>query len=298
MDDANPIPFKRKVLVTGLGGQLANRLVSMSAAQVYSGLDVMGLSREDFDLTLEAQMERVFAALRPDVVLNAAAYTAVDRAEEERDLAFAVNATGTSNLARLCARHGCPLMHISTDYVFDGQSKAPYRPEDPPSPLGVYGESKLRGEELALTAWPSTRIVRVAWLYDAQGYNFMNTMLRLARAGNSLRVVSDQQGTPTNSATLAQLMLDFAVNPDWLPPGIHHFGHRGLTTWHGFATEIFKITGLRDVELAPCTTAEYPTPAARPAYSHLDPEPIHERWGKEPRTWQEELNRVLGAHFA
>jgi dTDP-4-dehydrorhamnose reductase len=298
MDALNQTPVKRKVLVTGLGGQLANRLVAMSAMHVYSGLEVLGLSRVDFDLTLEDQMERAFAALRPDVVLNAAAYTAVDRAEEERDLAFAVNATGTLHLARLCARHGCPLMHISTDYVFDGQSKTPYRLEHPPSPLGVYGESKLRGEELALAAWPLTRVVRVAWLYDVQGHNFMNTMLRLARAGSSLRVVADQQGTPTNAATLAQLMLDFAVNPDWLPPGIHHFGHRGLTTWHGFAVEIFKAAGLHDVELAPCTTAEYPTPAARPTFSHLDPEPIHELWGKKPRTWQEELTRVLGSDFA
>lgn len=279
----------KKVLVTGLGGQLANRLVSSAAGRP---LEVIGLGREDFDLTNVELMERVLTALRPDVVLNAAAYTAVDKAESESDRAFAVNADGVGELAKLCARHNCDLMHISTDYVFDGESNQPYLPSDPTSPIGVYGASKLEGEEQALAAFSDVRIVRVAWLYDADGHNFMNTMLKLGRAGKSLKVVADQTGTPTHAATLAALMLDWAERPAWLPPGVHHFGHRDVTSWHGFAAEIFKLQGL-EIDLTPCSTAEYPTPARRPAYSHLDPEAIHQLWGHEPRTWQAELARAL-----
>lgn len=277
----------RKVLVTGLGGQLANRL--MKAAASREALEVVGLARADFDLTNPEAMERVMAALRPDVVLNAAAYTAVDRAEDERDRAFAVNADGVGDLAKLSARHAAQFLHISTDYVFDGTASAPYRPDDATSPLGVYGASKLAGEELAIAANPATRVVRVAWLYDAEGHNFMNTMLRLGRAGKVLRVVDDQVGTPTNAAALAELMLDFAERPEWLPAGVHHFGHRGTTTWHGFAAEVFRVFGVEGVDLGPCSTAEYPTPARRPAYSHLDPEAIHALWGRAPRRWDEVL---------
>lgn len=283
---------QRKILVTGLGGQLANRLVAMAAG--WPALEVVGLARRDFDLTNSDQTERALAALRPDVVLNAAAYTAVDRAEEERDQAFAVNADGVGHLAGLCARHGCDLMHISTDYVFDGASDRPYLPSDETNPKGVYGASKLAGEEQALLALPTARIVRVAWLYDAQGHNFMNTMLKLGRAGKSLRVVADQTGTPTHAPALASMMLDFAASPGWLPPGVHHFGHEGTTTWHGFAEEIFRVWGVEDADLAPCTTAEYPTPAARPAYSHLDPTAIHALWGRPLRSWQEELAHSKG----
>jgi dTDP-4-dehydrorhamnose reductase len=158
----------------------------------------------------------------------------------------------------------------------------------------VYGASKLAGEQMALATNAETRVVRVAWLYDAEGHNFMNTMLRLGRAGKSLRVVDDQVGTPTNAAALAELMLDFAERPDWLPAGVHHFGHRGTTTWHGFAAEVFRAFGVEGVELAPCSTSEYPTPARRPAYSHLDPEAIHALWGRAPRRWEEEVGQVAG----
>lgn len=281
----------KKVLVTGLGGQLANRLL---ASAVGRPLEVIGLGRADFDLTNVEMMERVLTALRPEVVLNAAAYTAVDKAESESERAFAVNADGVGQLAKLCARHGCELMHISTDYVFDGESDRPYLPSDETSPIGVYGASKLAGEEQALAAFPDVRIVRVAWLYDADGHNFMNTMLKLGRAGKSLKVVADQSGTPTHAAALAELMLDWAERPAWLPPGVHHFGHKGVTTWHGFAAEIFALAGL-EVDLTPCSTAEYPTPARRPVYSHLDPEAIHRLWGREPRTWQAELARALAS---
>lgn len=282
----------QKILVTGLGGQLANRLVKVAVGR--EALEVVGLAREDFDLTNAEAMERVMTALRPDVVLNAAAYTAVDKAEEERELAYAVNADGVGDLAKLCARHHAHFLHISTDYVFDGSASAPYRRDDTTAPLGVYGASKLAGEQMALAACAETRVVRVAWLYDAEGHNFMNTMLRLGRAGKSLRVVDDQVGTPTNAAALAELMLDFAERPDWLPAGVHHFGHRGTTTWHGFAAEVFRVFGVDGVDLAPCSTAEYPTPARRPAYSHLDPEAIHALWGRAPRRWEEEVGQVAG----
>jgi dTDP-4-dehydrorhamnose reductase len=282
----------RKVLVTGLGGQLANRLVKAAVGREV--LEVVGLARADFDLTNAEAMERVMTALRPDVVLNAAAYTAVDKAEEERERAYAVNADGVGDLAKLCARHHAHFLHISTDYVFDGSASEPYRPDDATSPLGVYGASKLAGEQMALATNAETRVVRVAWLYDAEGHNFMNTMLRLGRAGKSLRVVDDQVGTPTNAAALAELMLDFAERPDWLPAGVHHFGHRGTTTWHGFAAEVFRAFGVEGVELAPCSTSEYPTPARRPAYSHLDPEAIHALWGRAPRRWEEEVGQVAG----
>jgi dTDP-4-dehydrorhamnose reductase len=282
----------RTLLVTGAAGQLGHRVLASAARRPH--LAVVGCTRADLDITDPDSVAHAFDRHRPDVVLHAAAWTAVDAAESHRDEAFAANADGAAHVARAAAARGLPLLHISTDYVFDGTSARGYLPGDPPAPLGVYGASKRAGEEAVLAAAPAlARIFRVAWLYDREGRNFLNTMLRAADAGTSLRVVDDQTGTPTHAGHFAELLLDIAEAPDRLPPGIWHYGHRGTTSWFGFAQAIFALTGRTPV-LAPCSTADYPTPAKRPRYSHLDPEPLHRALGREPVDWRVALEECVG----
>lgn len=281
----------RTLLVTGAAGQLGHRVLALAAQR--PGLAAVGLGRSDLDICDPDAVERAFDRYRPDVVLHAAAFTAVDAAESHADEAFRANRDGTAHVARAAAARGIALLHISTDYVFDGTSARGYLPGDPPAPLGVYGASKLAGEEAALAAAPAlARIFRVAWLYDREGRNFLNTMLRAADAGTSLRVVDDQTGTPTHAGHFAELLLDIAEAPDRLPPGIWHYGHRGTTSWFGFAQAIFALTG-RTPALASCTTVDYPTPAKRPRYSHLDPEPLHRALGIEPVDWRVALEECV-----
>lgn len=252
----------------------------------------VGLDRSDLDIVDARAVDAAVAAIRPDVLINCAAYTAVDRAEQEADLAHAINAVGPGNLAQAAAAHGAAFLHISTDYVFDGEQVEPYRPEDPTGPLGAYGASKLAGEEAVLAAGGRAWVVRVAWLYDAWGPNFLHTMIRLAEAGRALRVVDDQHGTPTSALSFARALRQWAKEPERWSPGIWHFGHRGVTTWFGFAQAIFEGMGM-DVDASPCSTADYPTPARRPRHSHLDPEPWFAAGGGVPETWQEALAECL-----
>jgi dTDP-4-dehydrorhamnose reductase len=199
----------RTLLVTGAAGQLGHRVLALAAQR--PGLAAVGLGRSDLDICDPDAVERAFDRYRPDVVLHAAAFTAVDAAESHADEAFRANRDGTAHVARAAAARGIALLHISTDYVFDGTAARGYLPGDPTRPLGVYGASKLAGEEAALAAAPAlARIFRVAWLYDREGRNFLNTMLRAADAGTSLRVVDDQTGTPTHAGHFAELLLDIA----------------------------------------------------------------------------------------
>lgn len=295
----------RRVLVLGAHGQLGRRLVACGAQR--SDLEVVGWGRGELDIRDEVDVRAGFAACLPDVVINAAAYTAVDAAEQDREAAWAINAEAPGVLARCAREVGASFVHISTDYVFDGTSERPYQVSDAPWPLGVYGASKWAGEQAVAAAWemgsgaagsepagsePRHWIFRVAWLYDAEGRNFLRTMMAAARRGVSLRVVDDQRGTPTCAVVFASFLLDLAVAPERLPSGVWHYGHRGVTTWFGFAQAIFARLGWHP-ELAPCTTAEYPTAAQRPAYSHLDPEPLHAVWGAPALGWEEALERCL-----
>ncbi|WP_374012114.1 dTDP-4-dehydrorhamnose reductase [Pseudoxanthomonas koreensis] len=236
----------------------------------------------------------------PDAVVNAAAYTAVDQAEDDREAAFRINAEAPAALARACAAASIPLVHYSTDYVFDGRGSRPYREDDPTAPLGVYGASKLAGEDAVRAAGGRHLVLRTAWVYAAHGRNFLRTMLRLGAEREELGVVADQVGTPTPAALvadasarmLAQALGDATLRGTW------HVVADGQTSWHGFAEAIFAeavAAGLllRAPRVRPITTADYPTPARRPAYSHLDTARLRTDFGIDPPHWRAGLQQVV-----
>jgi dTDP-4-dehydrorhamnose reductase len=286
-----------RVLVTGGGGQLGRAIARRGAVQghVMASPDIEGLDIADADAVRRA------VAGTADVVINAAAYTAVDKAEIERERAFAINRDGAVVLAEACRTANVQLIHISTDYVFDGTSSRPYREEDQPNPVGVYGASKAAGE-VGVRGFGGA-VVRTSWLFEEQGPSFVHTMLRLARERSVLRVVADQHGCPTWADDLADALLELA--PKVEPSGVYHYCNDGATTWHGFATEIIELA--REHAAITCqrvdaiTTAEYPTPAKRPAYSVLDTSKIRAR-GITPPSWRPGLAhvvaRVLGQELA
>ncbi|CAL8967773.1 dTDP-4-dehydrorhamnose reductase [Rhodoplanes serenus] len=260
------------ILLLGGSGQLGREILLQTPPRVR----VAAPGRDELDLAAPDAIEALIDSQPFDVVINAAAYTAVDRAEEERDRAFAINAEAPRRLAAAAAREGVPVLHVSTDYVFDGRKGAPYRPDDPVAPLGVYGASKEAGEQAVRAAGGRAVILRTAWLYSPFGANFLKTMLRLAGERDTLRVVDDQRGTPTAAASLAAACLAVAVrlvaDPNQ-PGGTFHYTDAGETTWCGFARAIFETAGSRLARVpavAAITTAEYPTPAQRPADSRLD----------------------------
>jgi dTDP-4-dehydrorhamnose reductase len=279
-----------KLLVTGGRGQLGRSLVRAAAAR---GDAVVALARDTLDITVPAQIAAALRAHAPAVVINGAAYTAVDRAEAERDRAFAVNADGAGQIARACAAASVPLLHVSTDYVFDGTATRPYREDDPASPINVYGASKAAGERQVLDA--GGVVVRTSWLFGEGGPSFVHSMLRLARERPSLRVVADQHGCPTCADDLAAALLELATRERG---GIYHACGDGPTTWHGFATAIVdearRHTALACERVEPITTAEYPTPARRPAYSVLDTGRLR-ALGITVPSWRSGLRRVIAA---
>jgi dTDP-4-dehydrorhamnose reductase len=289
-----------KLVVLGAGGQVGHELCRLAWP---AGYEIAPFARGALDIT---EREAVFAAVareRPDIVINAAAYTAVDRAESERDAAWAGNCTGPANLAAACHDAAIPLIHLSTDYVFDGSKPGPYREDDPVKPLGVYGESKEAGERAVREALAQHVILRTAWVYSAHGHNFVKTMLRLGSDRPVLRVVADQIGSPTSAADIAGAIGAVvqqlnAGNRAW---GAYHFTGGGAVTWHGFAEAIFELaaqwtsTGRGAVPLVEAiATADYPTPARRPANSVLDCRRIGQAFGIVPRLWREALAEVIG----
>lgn len=252
-----------KILVVGAAGQLGHDLLKTLS----SGHEVTGVDIGEIDITDAVSTNEVVGASRPDLVINAAAYTNVDGCEAETEMAWAVNATGAGNLARACNDAGSPLIHVSTDYVFDGTKGAPYLEDDPTAPLGEYGRSKLAGEEDVRAILDRHLIVRTAWLFGAHGHNFVKTMLRLGRERKELKVVNDQTGSPTYAGHLAQAIRGLAEkNLD--EPGVYHMTGSGQCTWFDFAAEIFSLAGI-EVDLQPTTTAAFGSPAPRPAFSVL-----------------------------
>lgn len=283
------------LLVTGANGQVGWELTRRAAEE---GISVAGLTRSELDITDNKAVDQAFERLKPSMVVNAAAYTAVDKAEQEPDLAFAINRDGPAHLATACKRHGIPLIHISTDYVFDGEKASLYTEGDPVKPLGVYGQSKLEGEEAVRRTLDSHIIIRTSWVFGSHGHNFVKTVLRLAKNGGPLRIVADQHGTPTSAQSIANCILHLVKNCEdtdmnW---GTYHFSGTPHTTWHGFATEIVAQAsqlGLIDpVTVNPITTAEFPTPARRPKNTRLDTSNI-ESAGCSIPDWREDLHRVL-----
>ena len=255
-----------KVLVAGSGGQLGRAL----AATAPAGVTLIAPPEAEFDIGNAAQVADVVAAAKPDLLINAAAWTAVDKAETEEAAALLVNATAVGYLASAAAASGARFVQVSTDYVFDGQACHPYRPGTPPAPASAYGRTKLAGEQAAAAHHPSPLIIRTAWVYAAQGSNFVRTMLRLMAERDEVRVVADQVGTPTHAASLARAI--WALQPH---SGIFHWTDAGITSWYDFAVaiqdEALRLGILnRAVPIIPIATADYPTPARRPAWSVLD----------------------------
>jgi dTDP-4-dehydrorhamnose reductase len=280
-----------KALVTGGGGQLGVALTAAAPA----GWRVTSLARDGLDIADEQAVRTVVENLRPDLILNAAAYTAVDRAESEPDVAFRINCDGAHCLALAAEAVGARMVHVSTDYVFDGRSGRPYRPDDAPNPLNVYGASKLAGEKAVALASPSALIVRTAWVYAAGHANFVNTMLNLMRRGADLRVVADQIGTPTSCPTLAASLWALAGAK---ASGVFHVTDAGVASWYDFACAIAEeAVSLGLLESAPPVTpvnsAERPSPTVRPAFGVLDKSETWRVLGAAAPHWRQSLREVL-----
>jgi dTDP-4-dehydrorhamnose reductase len=289
-----------KVLVLGAGGQVGRELRRYSWS---AETRLVAFDRFCLDITLREAVFATIANERPDIVVNAAAYTAVDRAESEPDAAWAANCAGPANIAASCRESGIPLIHISTDYAFDGTKSGPYREDDPVNPLGVYGASKEAGERTVREALREHVILRTAWVYSMHGHNFVKTMLRLAEERPVLRVVADQTGSPTGAADIADAIARIAqhVRDGDAAWGTYHFVGAGAVTWHGFAEAIFDLASRwrgSPPRVDPITTADYPTPARRPANSVLDCSRIAAAFGIEPRPWRAALAEVIEELYA
>ena len=259
---------ERPIFIAGKNGQLARCLADFAVSR---NVPIVAVGRPELDIVKEEGIDRVLAAVEPSAIVNAAAYTAVDRAEAEPGRAFGVNCGGAALLADAAARRGIPFIHISTDYVFDGGKRSPYREDDVPAPLNVYGSSKLAGEMAVLNACPGAVVIRTSWIYSPYGNNFVRTMLRLSETQPVVRIVDDQRGMPTSAADLASAILTIVDRLQRAngrgDAGIHHLAAEDETTWHGFAAAIFASLarrGRRVPRLQAITTAEYPTPARRP----------------------------------
>jgi dTDP-4-dehydrorhamnose reductase len=297
-----------RLLLFGGNGQVGHALRSALSplgdvvATTRTGLLEDGIACEIADFDRPESLSSLIARIAPGAVINAAAYTAVDRAESDRDAAFRANAEAPAVIAEACARIGIPLVHYSTDYVFDGTGNRPYREDDPASPLGVYGESKHAGELAVERSGTQHAVLRTAWVYAEHGKNFMRTMLRLAAERDELRVVADQVGSPTSAERIAvttALVLRTMLENRERSFGVRHLTASGQTSWHGFAEAIVDrafARGLlgRRVPVVPIGTADYPTPARRPTYSVLDCGRLQSEIGLRLPHWGEDLDRVLG----
>lgn len=288
-----------KILVTGTAGQLAQSLIE---AGIAAGVDVVAMRRPQLDLTVPGTLRTAIADASPDLVVNAAAYTAVDKAESEEALAHKVNAAGARELAEQCARADAALIHISTDYVFDGRKPAAYVESDATAPINAYGRSKLGGEIGVAAACPRHVILRTSWVYSPFGTNFVRTMLRLGAERDDLGVVDDQLGCPTYAPHLAQTILRIAAQLEGARPGdprwgLYHAAGQGETTWCGFAREIFRTAqslGRQTPVLRAISSADYPTPARRPANSRLDCSKLAATFGSRLPDWQEGTRSCVG----
>jgi|ADGO01.1.fsa_nt_gi dTDP-4-dehydrorhamnose reductase len=306
---------KPVILVTGANGQLGKELQEL--APYHDNYDFVFATKEDLPIHDEAKVEAFFAKHQPAFCINCAAYTAVDKAETEKETAFAVNAAGTATIAAACTKHNTKLIHISTDYVFDGQSPLPYKEDAPVNPINTYGASKLKGEQLCLEKNSDAIIIRTAWVYSSYGHNFVKTMLRLMGERPSINVVNDQIGAPTYAADLANCIMHIitVAAPDTRPkfpetqnpprptlhpalvtghwtPGIYHYSNRGRISWYDFAVAIRDMTHSNCV-VNPIPSSQYPTPAKRPSFSLLDTNKIAATYRCEIPDWRDALERCL-----
>lgn len=296
------------VLVTGANGQLGQAIQSIVGK--YSSIDFVFCTSSELNITDKTNCETVFEKYKPQFCINAAAYTAVDKAESEPEKAFAINVTGAQNLAEVCKKHDTILLHVSTDFVFDAKfvdgiayydrelrlplkSKKGLTETDVPFPAGIYGLTKLQGEQAIESTWEKHFIIRTSWVYSQFANNFMKTMLRLASERDSLSVVSDQIGTPTNAVDLAEVLvkiIQFCQIEPVKAYGIYNFSNEGQCSWYDFAKEIFRVNNI-SINLQPIPASAYPTPAKRPAYSVLDKSKIKKVFGVEVMDWKESLKK-------
>ncbi len=282
----------KTILITGAGGQVSHELATAKTPH-----RLMALTQQQLEITDPKQIAKAFASCQPDLLINAAAYTQVDLAETEVELAYAINRDGVAHLAQACEQADIPMLHISTDYVFDGGKQGAYDESDPVSPLGVYGKSKAAGDAVLQGVLEQHIILRTSWVFSATGNNFVKTMLRLAREREELGIVSDQHGCPTSASSIAGVLLDIAeryLSGRAVGWGTYHYCNLPETTWFGFAEAIFREAGgLEHLRLNAIETREYPTPAPRPRNSVLECSKIEESFGIERPDWKDELGRVF-----
>jgi dTDP-4-dehydrorhamnose reductase len=281
----------KNILITGANGQLGNEMRVVSAEQeqlVYHFTDVAELDICDIEA-----IERYVVEHAIDCIVNCAAYTNVNKAEEDTELCDKLNHQAPANLARVAAKHQVGLIHVSTDYVFNGEHHLPYKEDEPTCPNSVYGATKLAGEQAIQTLHPAAVIIRTAWLYSTFGNNFVKTMLRLGSERDELGVVFDQIGTPTYARDLARAIQHILVKG--IVPGIYHYSNEGVCSWFDFTKMIFALGGITTCQLKPLHTDEYPTPAARPHYSVLDKTKIKQTYGVEVPYWVDSLRECISS---
>jgi len=287
-----------KVLITGANGQVGCELAAI-ARQLE--IDHVSYNRAQLDITDTKAIQAVVDEQRPDVVINAAAYTAVDAAENDSDAAFSVNRDGVENLALSCRSSDIPLLHISTDFVFDGKKAGAYKEDDQTNPLSVYGASKLAGEDVLRQTWQKYIILRTSWVYGAQGNNFVKTMLRLMRERDQLSVVDDQWGCPTSAQSIAATLLAIAsavVEKGVEAWGVYHFCSSGRTNWYVFAKEILRLASEKEflgISMTPISSEQWASPAARPKNSELSTKKLERTFGIEIEPWQDPLSSVISS---
>ncbi|WP_339263778.1 dTDP-4-dehydrorhamnose reductase [Solibacillus sp. FSL W7-1472] len=274
-----------KIFVTGISGQLGYDVLEESKKR---GIDIVGTSSMQLDITDEQAVKNYIMSLKPDVIIHCAAYTAVDKAEEDRDACYNVNVNGTKYLAEAAAKHHAKFVYISTDYVFNGQGNQPFKETDKTNPIGYYGETKLQGEQVVQLLLEKYFILRISWVFGKNGHNFVKTMLRLAESYETVSVVGDQFGSPTYTVDIAKLLLDMIQTEKY---GIYHASNEGFCSWAQFAKAIYIEAG-KATDVKSISTAEYPTKAKRPSNSKMDKSKLAIAFTTLP-TWQDALSRYL-----
>ena len=276
-----------KVLVTGVKGQLGYDVVRELQSR---GHGAIGVDIEEMDVTDETAVSRVMEETAPEAVIHCSAFTAVDRAEEERELCYKVNVEGTENIAKMCQKLGCKMLYLSTDYIFSGEGQRPWEPEDTPSPLNAYGQSKYQGEVALRQYVDKYFIVRISWVFGINGNNFIKTMLRLGKENGAVKVVDDQIGSPTYTFDLAKLLVDMIETEQY---GAYHATNEGLCSWYEFAKEIFQEANMKEVTVTPVSSEEFPVKAKRPKNSRMSKEKLVQNGFSLLPSWQDAVKRYI-----
>lgn len=275
----------QKILVTGANGQLGKELKRIAPS--FPQFEFIFLSREDMPIHHFELVRNTFNIYKPQYLINCAAYTAVDRAEQEKDLAMQVNGEAVGVMAAICHQSNCRFLHISTDYVFDGKASVPYKEDDPVNPQSVYGASKLEGEQQAIKFDPTCIVIRTSWVYSEYGKNFVKTMMKLMSEKEEINVVNDQLGSPTYAADIAEAVMQIISSGRW-KSGLYNYSNEGIISWYDFAIAIKELTG-SSCKVNPIPTSQFPTPAKRPAWSVFDKSKIRQTFGIEPKSWKASL---------